>query len=404
MGDLVLLQNQRTKRWDCPATVHLVRPGNRSAYVVAEDDGQMYLRSHTFLRLRQPEDSAVDAVPDPDSGTVSSTSDDIAPGSQASITLVHPDSCEHFHRMTKLWKAPTSEPDGPTRSVLHRGTRPVQLRGGPEEEGQIFFSHVNTLTAQPTKETSPAKATLQKQASSLIAAAGRPHPPTPFASPQTETTTMSKIKVILISLATLVALALAVVAAVKLLSDISSEEIEVVEPYGELHQGPKLFDFSNMKVAGSSTLIILRTLAAMSYFCRRIIISKLSRNQAPFVPSQPAAAAPSTSCRLQPGHRPGTAPRHQLPDTAPALPWPSPGFLQHPAATACHPPQPQLRAALQQDPLQWRPRQAQAGPRTAPLLPHDRSSAPLLQRGHGHGGSYAEPRPECSQSCPGPGH
>ena len=102
---------------------------------------------------------------------------------------------------------------------------------------------------------------------------------------------MSKIKVILISLATLVALALAVVAAVKLLSDTSSEEIEVVEPYGDLHKGPKLFDFSNMKVAGSSTLVILGTLAAVSYFCRRRIISKLSRNQAPFVPSQPAAAA-----------------------------------------------------------------------------------------------------------------
>ena len=156
-----------------------------------------------------------------------------------------------------------------------------------------FFSRVNTLTAQATKETSPAKATPQKQASSLIAAAGRPHPPTPFASPRTETITMSKIKVILISLAMLVALALAVVAAVKLLSDTSSEEIEVVEPYGELHQGPELFDFSNMKVAGSSTLIILGTLAAVSYFCRRRIISKLSRNQAPFVPSQPAAAAPA---------------------------------------------------------------------------------------------------------------
>ena len=99
----------------------------------------------------------------------------------------------------------------------------------------------------------------------------------------------------------LVALALAVVAAVKLLSDTSSEEIEVVEPYGKLHQGPKLFDFSNMKVAGSSTLIILGTLAAVSYFCRRRIISKLSRNQAPFVPSQPIAAAPRTSCLLQPG-------------------------------------------------------------------------------------------------------
>ena len=78
VGDLVLLQNQRTKRWDVPATVHLVRPGNRSAYVVAEDDGTMYLRSHTFLRLRQ--DPAIDAATSADPGSVSSTSDDTAPG------------------------------------------------------------------------------------------------------------------------------------------------------------------------------------------------------------------------------------------------------------------------------------------------------------------------------------
>ena len=193
---------------------------------------------------------------------------------------------------------------------------------------------------------SPARATPQKQASSLIAAAGRPHPPTRFVSPRTETT-MSKIKVILISLATLVALALAVVAAVKLLSDTSSEEIEVVEPYGDLHKGPKLFNFSNMKVAGSSTLIILGTLAAVSYFCRRRIISKLSLGPSTLCPLSTRGSCPSTSCCLQPGHRPGTAPRHQLPDTAPALPWTSPGFLQLPAAAACHPPQPQLCAALQ---------------------------------------------------------
>ena len=80
VGDLVLLQNQRTKRWDVPATVHLVRPGNRSAYVVAEDDGTMYLRSHTYLLLRQPVDPAIDAVMSADPGTVSSTSDDTALG------------------------------------------------------------------------------------------------------------------------------------------------------------------------------------------------------------------------------------------------------------------------------------------------------------------------------------
>ena len=78
VGNLVLLQNQCTKRWDIPATVHLMRPGNRSAYVVAEDDGTMYLRSHTFLRLRQV--PAVYASTSADPGSVSSTSDDTAPG------------------------------------------------------------------------------------------------------------------------------------------------------------------------------------------------------------------------------------------------------------------------------------------------------------------------------------
>ena len=104
---------------------------------------------------------------------------------------------------------------------------------------------------------------------------------------------MPRLKVILISLATLVALALATALGVKLLSGTNSEEVEVVEPGADLHKGLELFDFSNMKVAGSCTLLILGSLAALSFFCRRRIISKLSRNQAPFVPSPPAAPAPA---------------------------------------------------------------------------------------------------------------
>ena len=163
------------------------------------------------------------------------------------------------------------------------------------------------------------------------------------------------MKVILISLATLVALALAMAGVVKLLSGTNSEEIEVVEPGGDLHKGPELFDFSNMKVASSSTLIILRSLAALSFFCRCRIISKLSRNQAPFVPSHPAAPAPSPAVAYN--QATGLA---QLPDiinyqpvTQPC-PWSTPGFLQLPAAAARSPPHSQHRAALQQGPLQRR--------------------------------------------------
>ena len=110
VGDLVLLQNQRTKRWDCPATVHLVHPSSRSAYVVAEDDGQMYLRSHIYLRFRQAEDSANDAVPDPESDTVSSDTDDPAsslPDTVPGLACMHSGSGEHFHRPIKPEKAPT---------------------------------------------------------------------------------------------------------------------------------------------------------------------------------------------------------------------------------------------------------------------------------------------------------
>ena len=93
----------------------------------------------------------------------------------------------------------------------------------------------------------------------------------------------------------------------------------MVEQGGDLHKGPELFDFSNMKVAGSSTLIILGSLAALSFFCRRRIISKLSRNQAPFVPSHPAAAAPAPAVAYN--QATGLA---QLPDIINYQPVPQP--------------------------------------------------------------------------------
>ena len=137
---------------------------------------------------------------------------------------------------------------------------------------------------------------------------------------------MPRLKAILITLATLVALALATVLGVKLLSGTNSEEVEVVEPGADLHKGPELFDFSNMKVAGSSTLLILGSLAAISFFCRCRIISKLSRNQAPFVPSPPAAPAPVVAYSQATGLA-------QLPDIInyqllpQLIPQSAPGFL-----------------------------------------------------------------------------
>ena len=73
VGDLVYLQNQRTKQWDCPATVQLVRPGGRSAYVLLRTPDQLYLHSHVYMRPRSgvSEDSAVDAAQDVESGPVS---------------------------------------------------------------------------------------------------------------------------------------------------------------------------------------------------------------------------------------------------------------------------------------------------------------------------------------------
>ena len=82
VGDLVYLQNQRTKIWDCAATVQLVRPGSRSAYVVAEDDNQMYLRSHVY---KHPRNQA-------ESDTVSSDSDEpeLSQQTLAQVMLAQP--------------------------------------------------------------------------------------------------------------------------------------------------------------------------------------------------------------------------------------------------------------------------------------------------------------------------
>ena len=78
-------------------TVHrwysLCCPGSRSAYVVAEDDNQMYLRSHVYMRPRnETEESASDADPDPESDTVSSDSDEPALSQQtlAQVMLARP--------------------------------------------------------------------------------------------------------------------------------------------------------------------------------------------------------------------------------------------------------------------------------------------------------------------------
>ena len=135
--DLVLLQNQRTKHWDCPATVHLVCPGSRSAYVVAEDDGQMYQRSHVFLRLRQAEDSEIDAVPDPESDTVSSNTDDPALGSQASLTRTQAVGNISIVRSNQRKLPPKNLV---AQLALSCTEELVQSSSeeAPEEEGQIF--------------------------------------------------------------------------------------------------------------------------------------------------------------------------------------------------------------------------------------------------------------------------
>ena len=63
VGDLVYLQDRRTLRWEIPATVQLVRPGGRSAYVLTEDSDSLYLRSHIYMRLRTDCTAPIDAVP-----------------------------------------------------------------------------------------------------------------------------------------------------------------------------------------------------------------------------------------------------------------------------------------------------------------------------------------------------
>ena len=134
----------------------------------------------------------------------------------------------------------------------------------------------------------------------------------------------------------------------------------MVEPFGDLHKGPNVFDFSNMKVgAGTSTLVVvIAMLAALSYFCRRRIISKLKRGQAPFFPTQPAPAAPAPAPVPAAAYNQATG-LALLPDiNYQTMPQPYRGltqdFCSFPPAAACYPPQPQLCLAFQQDSLQWR--------------------------------------------------
>ena len=211
VGDLVLLQNQRTKRWDCPATVHLVRPGSRSAYVVAEDDGQMYLQSHIYLQLRQAEESANDAVLDPESDTVSTDTDDpalshqtLAQASLACTQAVGNISIVRSNQRKLL-------PKNLAAQLALSCTEEVGQSSSEQPRGKRsgFFSPVNTLTAGATRETSPAEVIPQKLASLLIVVAGNQHLHMHSACPPTERMTMPSLKAILITLAMLVALALA---------------------------------------------------------------------------------------------------------------------------------------------------------------------------------------------------
>ena len=154
-----------------------------------------------------------------------------------------------------------------------------------------------------------------------------------------------------------------------------------------------------MNVTGSSSLVILGTLAAVSYF-----ISKLKRGRAPFVPTQPAPAAPAPAAAYN--QATGLA---LLPDiNYQSLPQPFRGMTQD----FCSFPQPQHATHLNPSfapphlPAGFPPVGTSTGSAwlwTASRLPRKCSPAPLLQRGHGHGGRDAQPRPERSQSRPGPG-
>ena len=95
------------------------------------------------MRLRQGEESASDAVPDPESDTVSTDTDDPALSQQtlAQVTLAHTQAVGNISIVRsdhKKGKQPPKEPVGPARSVLLRGGGPVQVRVGSKEEGQVF--------------------------------------------------------------------------------------------------------------------------------------------------------------------------------------------------------------------------------------------------------------------------
>ena len=124
----------------------------------------------------------------------------------------------------------------------------------------------------------------------------------------------NKLMIALCSLATLVTLGLATGLAVKLLGGSSSEEL-YIEPGTDVHEGTDIFDFSNTKIAGSTILLAMVIMLTISYICNKRIIKKLSRGQAPFVPTAPAVPVPAVGYNVVSG-------LHQLPDIAHQPPHP----------------------------------------------------------------------------------
>ena len=113
----------------------------------------------------------------------------------------------------------------------------------------------------------------------------------PFASLCQQLIMKVTLKAVLIMIATLVILGLGTGLGVKLLGGNSSEDVWV-EPGADIHEGTEIFDFSNTKIAGSTIILALAALLTTSYFCKKRIVAKLSRGQAPFTPSTPAVPAP----------------------------------------------------------------------------------------------------------------
>ena len=155
---MIYLQNQRTKRWDCPATVHLVRPGSRSAYVVAEDTDQLYLHSHVYmwLRNRTSEESANDTDKDVESGPVNTMVADTAL-TQQSISQVKHSRYQCVRKSSMASSIIRSDHRKLPRILsLHQLSDQLSLpdhlqrgqsaAGGEGQSRSGFSSHVSTVT------------------------------------------------------------------------------------------------------------------------------------------------------------------------------------------------------------------------------------------------------------------